>query len=105
MDEQRFIRDRIIELIDLNHMNEVQLSRAIGKSDGYIQGVTSGRRSIPVSVIGDICRYFGISIGDFFNPDYPIDGCVRMIIDYSLGMTEERRKLYLQIAKALAESE
>lgn len=63
-----FIRKRINDLRMEHNLSEYQLSRALGRSKGYIQSISS-RHALPsLEALLDICVYFEITPEEFFNP-------------------------------------
>lgn len=103
MDNQ-FVRDRISELILVNHTNEVELSLAVGHSDHYINGITSGRRKPSTELIFAICDVFNITPSQFFDPTYVIDETTAKIIEFSIRADEDRRKMILKFIDVIDNS-
>lgn len=62
-----FIQNRISMLIKEKNISEYKLSLDLGKSKGYIQGITSGRALPSMQEFLNICEYFNISPCDFFS--------------------------------------
>ncbi len=61
------IRSRITELRKQKNVSEYRMSLDLGKSKGYIQSITSGRSMPSMSEFLNICDYFKITPGEFFN--------------------------------------
>lgn len=53
----KFILDRINELRMKKNISEYQLSLDLGRSQGYIQSITSGRNLPSLGDLLDICAY------------------------------------------------
>lgn len=62
-----FIRERINNLRMQHNLSEYQLSLALGRSQGYIQSITSGRTLPSMSAFLEICEYFEITPMEFFD--------------------------------------
>lgn len=63
----KFIQDRINEFRMKKNISEYQLSLDLGRSQGYIQSITSGRNLPSLGALLDICAYFDITPSDFFD--------------------------------------
>ncbi len=64
-----FIQNRISMLIKEKNISEYKLSLDLGKSKGYIQGITSGRALPSMQEFLNICEYFEITPSDFFSQE------------------------------------
>ena len=65
------IRQRIIELCNEHYINVNQLSLMCGMTQSTLNNIVNGRNhSTTVSTIQKICDGLGITIQDFFSPDY-----------------------------------
>lgn len=60
------IRNKITQLRMERNLSEYDLSLQLGQSKGYIQGITSGRSLPSMSMLLNICEYFGIEVSEFF---------------------------------------
>ena len=60
-DFSTFIKNRITELRCQKGISEYTLSLAIGRSQGYIQSISSGRILPSMNTFLDICKYFDIT--------------------------------------------
>jgi len=67
--DAEFIRTRITELRMKKGESEFQMSLDLGKSKGYIQGISSGKALPSMKQFLNICDYLEISPQEFFNPD------------------------------------
>lgn len=61
-----FVGERIVALIMKNGISERQLSLDLGRSEGYINKITTGRRKLYVEDLLSICEYFKITPSQFF---------------------------------------
>lgn len=66
-DFSTFIKNRITELRCQKGISEYTLSLAIGRSQGYIQSISSGRILPSMNTFLDICKYFDITPTEFFD--------------------------------------
>ena len=64
--DRKFIGDRITSLRIGRDISERELSNTIGKSDNYINSITTGRTFPSIESLLSICDYFEITIFDFF---------------------------------------
>lgn len=64
-DFSTFIKNRITELRCQKGISEYTLSLAIGRSQGYIQSISSGRILPSMNTFLDICKYFDITPTEF----------------------------------------
>ncbi len=58
IESRRFIGERITNLRMENGISEYKLSKSIGKNDGYIQKISSGKSLPSMEAFIDICAYF-----------------------------------------------
>lgn len=69
-----FLRNRITILCKINNITEHKLSKALGHSKNYIQGITA-KKSLPaMSEFLYLCEYFKITPKEFFDDsiEHPI---------------------------------
>ena len=50
-------------------ISEHRMSLELGKSKGYIQGISSGKHLPSLEELLYICEYFGVEPKDFFDPE------------------------------------
>ena len=65
--DKEFIRNRITELRLKKGVSEYQMSYDLGHSRGYVYNISSGKSLPPMSEFLEICNYFGITPGQFFD--------------------------------------
>ena len=86
-------------------MSESALSRAIGKNNTYIQGITSGKSYPSMKSFMDICSYFEISPKEFFSEELPAEKLLsptrRELKELIKALSEDDIVLLLQMAKRM----
>lgn len=99
------IGNRITALRMKKDVSESALSRAIGKNNTYIQGITSGKSYPSMKSFMDICRYFDITPKEFFSEEQsteellsPIRRELKALIKV---LPEEDIELLVQVAKRM----
>lgn len=55
------IGERISQIIEMNHIKQVEFAKCIGVDPSYVSHLTSGKRLPSDRTISDICREFGVS--------------------------------------------
>ena len=66
--QAEFIRKRITELRLQRNMSEYELSLALGRCQGHIQSIVSGRTLPSMKAFLEICGFFEIEPWEFFFP-------------------------------------
>ena len=79
MDEQ-FVRNRIAEILFKNDLSERSVSLALGHSGSYLNGIISGKQSLSLKNLLELCDYLGLSLCDFFNDQSPLSPLETQII-------------------------
>lgn len=99
------IGNRITALRMKRDVSEAVLSRAIGKNNTYIQGITSGKAYPSMRSFLDICRYFDITPKEFFSENLPTEELLspvwREMKELMKILPEEDIGLLVQIAKRM----
>lgn len=83
-----FIRSRISDLRLKKGVSEYQMSKDLGHSRGYIQGITSGRSLPSMTEFLYICDYLEITPKDFFDEEIDYPAQVRKIQQSVSRMSE-----------------
>lgn len=65
--DETFIAERITELRLARNISEYQMSRELGQSKGYIQGITSGKCLPSAKQLFNIADYFHLTVSEFFD--------------------------------------
>ena len=103
-DEKEFIRNRIFYLRNSKNYSARNLSLELGMSSEYVNQAENGRLTPSLDFIINLCRFFNISIFDFFN-EQPFVLEYKEFLDELKKMSQTNLQLLLQLAKALNKSE
>ena len=76
-----FLRERITSLRLQKKVSELQMSHDLGKSDGYIHQITSGRMKPSMDNFFEICGYFSVTPAEFWDMDNLYPGQLRELMD------------------------
>ena len=99
------IGNRITALRMKKDVSESALSRAIGKNNTYIQGITSGKSYPSMKSFMDICSYFEISPKEFFSEELPAEKLLsptrRELKELIKALSEDDIVLLLQMPKRM----
>ncbi len=101
MDEQ-FIRERLTELRLHKDVSEYQMSLDIGKSQGYIHKIASGKSLPSMKEFLNICEYLDVLPQDFF-ADGNIDPVLCEINSKAARLNEKDREFILVCLNHLLE--
>lgn len=74
-----YIRERIFELIENSNISATKLSEELHLNKGYFTDVRREKQSVPYDVLSRICEYFGITLSEFFDPNYPLKETYREV--------------------------
>ena len=61
-----FIKNRITELVASKNVSEKKISELLGYNRSFISNIMSGNSMPSIEALDAICRYFGITMADFF---------------------------------------
>lgn len=70
MELQDYVSQRIYQLRSKTDLSARQLSFNLGFSSSYITQIESAKKSLSISALEQICKYFDLTIVDFFEPYY-----------------------------------
>ena len=79
--DENFIRQRITELRLKKGVSEYKMSTDMGRSKGYIQGISSGRAMPSMSEFLYMCEYFGITPREFFDSEVENPALIQQAVD------------------------
>lgn len=74
-----FIRERLFELIENTGMSPAKLSEELHLNKGYFADVRREKQSVPYDVLSRTCEYCGITLSEFFDPDYSLKSTYREV--------------------------
>lgn len=100
-DFSAFIKNRITELRCQKGISEYTLSLTIGRSQGYIQSISSGRILPSMNTFLDICKYFDITPTEFFDPSFQNPTLLHSIISDISKFSEEDLLLLSSVLKRI----
>lgn len=72
MNHDKYIRERLFELIENSHISPTRLSEELHLNKGYFTDVRRGKQSVPYDILARICEYYQITLSDFFDRDYSL---------------------------------
>lgn len=64
---EEFFRQRVAELRLKRNVSEVQMSRELGMSDGYINQISTGRCNPSMKIFYNICQCFSLDPLEFWD--------------------------------------
>lgn len=100
--DETFIADRITELRLARNISEYQMSRELGQSKGYIQGITSGKCLPSAKQLFNIADYFHLTISEFFDDGKHDSPMVLEAIQCLRQLNDSDAKLVLELIQRIA---
>lgn len=100
MDEE-FVRRRISELRLKKGVSEYRMSTDMGRSKGYIQGISSGRALPSFSEFLYMCEYLGVTPRDFFDTETQNPALLQQAIDLMKAMPDEDLHAVINLLRRL----
>ena len=105
VDCEKYIGERITELRYAKGISsERELSRRLGKNELYIQHITNGKQNISLNSLCEICKFFGITPAEFFDPNYHNPDLLKEVTLELEKLTEEDLRQIYEIVKKVAKS-
>ena len=101
--DKKYVRSRIDELRIKKNVSEYKMGLDLGKSQGYIQTITSGRTMPSMGAFFDLCAYFEIEPAEFFDPKIKNPSLIHDVINIIKEMPESDIKLFLSLLKRYQE--
>jgi len=96
-----FIKNRIVELRLKKGVSEYEMSLALGKNRGYIQGISSGKALPKMREFLSICEYFNITPTMFFDNETHNPILIQMIFDGVMELNGEEHEKDLELLLAI----
>lgn len=98
---KNYVGDRITQLRMEKNISERKMSLDLGHSEGYINGISSGRISPSMGEFFYICEYLDTTPREFFTEDSQLTADQKRIISYALKLESKDLELILEIMKRL----
>lgn len=81
---KEFVLNRIKELISTKDKKSLRtISELMGHSSTYLSNLARKKSMPSIGVLYDFCNHFGITLTDFFKPDYSKDKSIDSIVKLS----------------------
>ncbi len=96
-----FLRKRITALRLQKKVSELQMSHDLGKSDGYIHQITSGRMKPSMDNFFEICSYFSVTPAEFWDADNPYPDQLRELADCVKRLPPEIVQTFITLARCI----
>lgn len=96
-----FIRNRITELRQQKNVSEYKMSLDLGRSKGYIQGISSGRALPSMSEFLYILEYLQVTPKTFFTEDIQLPVWYDKLNSTLNSLNQEDINLILTLAEKL----
>lgn len=96
---QKFIAERLSQLVSQSNMSEYKISCELGQSKGYINKIISGSIYPSMTVFFAICEYFHLTPAEFFAPYQ--DEETTAIMEIYQELSGENQETAEKILKAL----
>lgn len=101
------IRLTLIDLMESNGVSGNDLAEAVGVTKQSVSAWRTGKSSIDIENVPAICRFFGISIDDFFGsrdelPPKPLNDEEWELIEALRSADGEGKRTILSVARAMS---
>ena len=103
--DKKFIGDRITSLRMGRDITERELSNIIGKSDNYINSITTGRTFPSIVSLLDICEYFEITLFEFFYPSTQNPEKLKKVYDEIVRVSSDNLDEFMFVLQSLNASD
>lgn len=100
---EKFISRRVTELRLQRNVSEYRMSAELGKSEGYVQAISSGRSYPSVKELYNIVDYFDMTMSEFFDPETHDSPSVRRAIRALRRLRDEDVERLLSVILRWAE--
>lgn len=101
--DETFIAERITELRLARNISEYQMSRELGQSKGYIQGITSGKCLPSAKQLFNIADYFHLTLSEFFDDGKHDSPAVLEAIQCLRRLDDDDTRLVLELIHRMAQ--
>lgn len=93
-------RERLSKFIEQKNTNEHSLSKDLGHSGSYINGITSGRSLPSFDEFLYICEILRVEPNEFFDIETKEPTLVKDLFEEVRGLNSENIRLLIEIAKS-----
>ena len=100
MDEKEFAL-RLAQLRQKKNVSAREMSLAIGQNAGYINNIESGKSLPSLPGVFYICDYFGITVGEFFDPENQNPTKLDAIIENLKKLDDQQLETIANLIKGL----
>ncbi|MCD8118900.1 MAG: helix-turn-helix transcriptional regulator [Lachnospiraceae bacterium] len=104
-ENKQYIRDRITALRMKKGVSEYEMSKALGKSSCYIQGISSGKALPSMDSFLCICEYLEISVRDFFDMEEKEPVLFARLLRLARQLSPAHLSLLVRIGEVMLEEE
>lgn len=81
---KEFVLNRINEIISAHDKKSLRtLSELMGHSSTYLSNLVRKKQMPTIGVLYDLCNHFGITLADFFKPNYSKDKSADALVKLS----------------------
>lgn len=99
-----FVRNRITALRMKKGVSEYQMSLDLGRSQSYIQNISSGKTMPSINGLFSICDYLGIPVKDFFDEEAANPLLIQQVLKGIKDLEDEDIRLLIQLITRLGTS-
>lgn len=94
---KNILRFRLLALLNKKDISEYQLSLDLGRCQSYIHSITSGRNLPSMDAFFDICEFFDITPGEFFDEELKDPTLIHEIMKKIKKLDEEDLLLLISV--------
>ena len=91
------LRIRLLALLNTKGLSEYQVSLDLGRSQGYLHSITSGKNLPSMEAFFDICNYFELTPSEFFDSELNNPTLIHKINQYIKKLNDEDLILLLSV--------
>ena len=99
-----FFRKRLIQLRENKGISEYKMSRELGHSTSYINGLSAGNTLPSFTEFFYICDYLNVTPQDFFDMERKAPQLVNILCDETLNLSDHDINMLIMLAKHLGKN-
>ena len=99
-----FFRRRLTQLRENKGVSEYKMSRDLGHSTSYINGLSVGNTLPSFSEFFYICDYLNVTPQDFFNVERKAPQLINILCDEMLDLSDDDINMLILIAKHMGKN-